>query len=176
MLYANVTPEAREQLERELRTTTDAKWYRRVKIIQLSAQRQTVPQLATLFDCCSSTIREYLVRYNADGLAGLRRDASPGAPQKIPLTKTEWEELLHQCPAQFAQLQTGARNWTQALAVRYLQEYHQVCVTQPALSQFLRRLGIRWNRGKLTVTSPDPEYTVKRERIDTLKKKPRLVH
>lgn len=170
MLYAHVSPDDLKQLETELTSVTDAKWYRRLKVIHLSAQQQPVSVLATFFDLCPATVREYITRYNTDGLGGLARDTSPGAPQKIPLTKADWEALLHQSPAQFARLQTGARNWTQTLVVRYLQEYHQGRTTQPALSKFLRRLGIRWNRGKLTVTSPDPEYTVKRERIDTLNK------
>jgi hypothetical protein len=47
-----------------------------------------------------------------------------------------------------------------------------VTVTQPAISECLKRDKIRWNRGKLKVTSPDPLYTVKRERVEALKKKP----
>lgn len=170
MLYAHVSPEDLEKLETELKSATDAKWYRRLKVIHVSAQRQSVRTIATFFDLCAATVRAYITRYNTDGFAGLHRDASPGAPEKIPLTKAEWEELLHQCPSYFERLQTGARNWTQDLVQRYLQEYHQVSVTQPAISKHLNRHGIRWNRGKLKVTSPDPLYTVKRDRIETLKK------
>ncbi len=36
----------------------------------------------------------------------------------------------------------------------------------------LKRMKIKWNRGKLKVTSPDPLYTVKQERVDTPKKSP----
>lgn len=173
MLYAHVSPEDRKKLDTELKSATDVKWYRRLKVIQLSAQRKSVPTIAMLFDLCPATVREYLTRYQADGLAGLHWETSPGAPPKIPLTKAAWEEVLHQSPSQFERLATGARNWTQDLLQRYLQEYHQVVVTQPAISQCLKRHGLRWNRGKLKVTSPDPLYLVKRDRIDTLKKSPR---
>ena len=173
MLYANVTPKDLEKLEEELKSATDAKWYRRLKVIHLSAQRKSVRLIATFFDLCHATVREYITRYNAEGLAGLHREPSPGAPQKIPLTKAEWEELLHQSPCHFERLGTGARNWTQALLVRYFQQYYAVTVTQAAIALCIKRHGIRWNRGKLKVTSPDPVYTVKRERIDTLKKTPK---
>lgn len=139
-------------------------------VIQLSAQRKSVPLIAALGDLCPATVREDLARYDADGLAGLHREASPGPPQKIPLTKADWEEVLHQRPSQFERLGTGARNWTQDLRQGDLQESHQVTVTQPAISKHLTGHGIRCNRGTLKVASPDPLYTVKRERIETLKK------
>jgi transposase len=173
MLFAEVSPDAKEELLKALTQSSDAKWYRRLKIIHLSSQRKSVSELATLFDLCAATVRDYIKRYNARGLAGLTRNSSDGAPAKIPLSKTDWDNLLHQSPSQFARLQTGARNWTQALVVQYLQAYHNVTVTQPAVSLCLKQHKISWNRGALKVTSPDPLYTVKRERIETLKKKPR---
>jgi transposase len=172
MLFAEVSPDAKEDLVEELKQTSDASWYRRVKIIHLSSQQTPVPALALLFDLCHETVRRYIKRYNAGGLAGLHRQSSAGAPAKIPLTKAEWEELLHQSPSQFERLDTGARNWTQEFLQAYLHQYHRVSVSQQAISACLKRHGFRWNRGKLTVTSPDPLYTVKRTRIETLKKSP----
>jgi transposase len=175
MLFAEISPDAHEELLEELKQASNVKWYQRVKIIHLSSQQTPVPELATLFDCCPETVRRYIKRYNTGGLEGLRRQASDGAPAKIPLTKAEWEDLLHQSPSQFDRLQTGARNWTQEMVVAYLRLYHHVTVTQSTVSMCLKQHKIAWNRGKLKVTSPDPLYTVKRDRIDTLKKKPRLV-
>ena len=172
MIYAKVSPEDQVLIDQELKTTRDAKWYRRLKIIQLSGQGKTVPQLAELFDVCKATVRDYLHRYNQGGLSALRRRFSPGAPLKIPLSKAQWEEVLHRSPSQFPELETNARNWTQELLVEYVAQVHGIAVAQSTLSLLLKRLGIRWNRGKLKVTSPDPLYTVKRERIETLKKKP----
>ena len=176
MLFAEVSPDAKKALLDELKQTSDAKWYRRVKIIHLSSQSTPVSQLAKLFDLCTATVRDYITRYNTHGLAGLKRHASDGAPSKIPLTKVEWEDLLHQSPSQFDRLQTGARNWTQALVVEYLRAYYDITVTQASVSRCLKQHKISWNRGALKVTSPDPLYTVKRERIATLKKKRRRAH
>jgi transposase len=170
MLYAEIRPQAQDVLLKEIQQSSDRNWYRRLKIIQLSAQRKPVPELARLFDLCQDTVRTYIKRYNAGGLEGLKRRSSDGAPAKIPLTKAEWEELLRRSPSQFDRLQTGARNWTQELVQAYLRQYHQVSVTQQAISACIKRHKVSWNRGKLKVTSPDPLYTVKRDRIDTLKK------
>jgi transposase len=172
MLYANVSPEDMKKLSEELKETKDVKWYQRIKIIVLSAKQKSVPELAALFDRCEATIRTYIKRYNAGGREGLLPQSTDGAPLKVPFNKAEWEELLHQSPSQFEQLQTAARNWSQELVLDYLRVYHGILLTQPALSKLLKRQGIRWNRGKLKVTSPDPLYTVKRERIERLKKSP----
>lgn len=78
---------------------------------------------------------------------------------------------MRRSPCQFEKLNTGARNWTQKLLAQYCSVYLDVQITVPAISILLKRLGIKWNRGKLKVTSPDPLYMVKRERVETLKGK-----
>jgi hypothetical protein len=84
--------------------------------------------------------------------------------------------LLHQSPCQFEKLNTGARNWTQKLLIDYCLQYLDAKMSQSSISMLIKRLGIRWNRGKLKVTSPDPLYILKRERVDELKKKPSQEH
>jgi len=171
MLYAQVSPEAFDELTQEMKQTKDARWYRRLKIIHVSSKLTPVPQLADLFDLSEATIRDYIKKYNHAGLEGLRRQYGTGASVKISLKKAEWEELLHRSPSQFDKLATAARNWTQELLVDYFRLYYGIMVTQQAISASLKRRKIRWNRGKLKVTSPDPLYTVKRERVEELKQK-----
>jgi len=171
MIHAKIKDEDLKLIEEELKTTKDIKWYKRLKIVQLSSLGEKISKLAKTFDVCKATVREYIKRYNDDGLETLKRRNSNGRPPKIKLTKAEFEELLHRSPCQFEKLNTGARNWTQALLVQYCYEYLGVRVTQSAICTLLKNMGIRWNRGKLKVTSPDPLYTVKRERVEELKKK-----
>ena len=64
----------------------------------------------------------------------------------------------------------GLLSSTSHLLVDYLQRYHRIVVTRSALSKLFKRLGLSWKRGKLKVTSPDPDYQIKRQRIETLKK------
>lgn len=171
MIYAQVETENRQPLEDELRNAQDAKWYRRLKIIDLSRLGKTVRQLADMFDLSTNTVRDYIHRYQTAGIEGLKRRYSPGRPLTLTMTKAQWEELLHRSPAGFEKLNTGARNWTQALLVAYCAQYLGVPITQARLCQLFKTMGLTWNRGKLKVTSPDPLYTVKRERVEGLKKK-----
>jgi transposase len=168
MIYAKVNDY--ETLEKELERAENIDWYKRLKIIQLSSQGISVPQLAQTFDICQATVRDYIERYNNGGIATLKREYSNGRPSLMKLTKVQWEELLHQSPCQFEKLNTGARNWTQKLLVDYCSQYLDIQLTRSAISIMLKNIGISWNRGKLKVTSPDPLYTLKRERVDELKK------
>ena len=50
MLYAKVEPLDREVICTEMKTATDVKWYRRLKVIDLSGQGHSVPDLSRLLD------------------------------------------------------------------------------------------------------------------------------
>ena len=167
MIYAKTNEEDFKLLEENLKAAKDAKWYRRLKIIHLSSLGDTVSKLSNTFDVCGATVRDYIKRYNGGGLESLKRRNSNGRPTKVKLSKAEWEELLHRSPCQFEQLETGARNWTHKLLSQYCRQYLDVQITPSAIGMLLKRLDIKWNRGKLKVTSPDPLYTVKRERVET---------
>ena len=117
MIFAKVIGEGLQFLKKELKSTKDAKWYRRLKIVQLSSQKKAVPQLAKDFDLCEATVRDYIRRYNEGGFEALKRGASNGRPTKIDMTKEQWEGLLHRSPCQFEKLNTGDMSEVLALLV-----------------------------------------------------------
>lgn len=168
MLHAQVGPEERRTLNEALQAATETKWYRRLKIIDLSSQGRRVPELAQWFDLSEATIRNYIHDYNTGGVAGLMPAYGQGRPLTLNWSQAQWQDVLAQSPAELPLLETQAHNWTQALLVLYLNVYHQIEVSQPTLAKSLRRAGIRWRRAKLRVYSPDPLYLVKRLRITQL--------
>jgi transposase len=168
MLYAQVDDEKRQMIQAELHGTSDAKWYRRLKVIDLSGQGLVVAELAQLFDLAPATVRRYIHDYNTDGLAGLRPGYGDGRPLSVDWKAEAWLDVLAQAPNELELLGTAARNWTQALLRTYLLVYHQISLSQSALSNSLRRAGIRWRRAKLRVHSPDPLYVIKRQRVASL--------
>ena len=170
MLYAQVEGEMRLMIQAELRTAGDARWYRRLKVIDLSGQGMTVAELAQLFDLAPATVRRYIHAYNSAGLSGLRPGYGEGRPLSVNWTAAAWLDILAQAPNELELLDTAARNWTQRLLQTYLAVYHQIILSQSALFNCLRRAGIRWRRAKLRVHSPDPLYVVKRQRIAELQR------
>jgi transposase len=168
MLYAQVEAQDRQAIQSEMQFAKDAKWYRRLKIIDLSGQGTSVSELARMFDLSPATVRTYIHAFNTAGLTGLRPGYGRGRPLAIDWTADQWLDVLAQAPCNLALLDTAARNWTQRLLRQYLTLYHQVNLSQPALSKSLHRVGLRWRRAKLRVHSPNPLYTVKRQRVADL--------
>jgi transposase len=168
MIYAKIDAQQQAQLDAAMNSTANAKWYRRLKVIDLSGQGYSVPELSRMFDLGVGAIRRHIQAYNEAGLDGLRPGYGQGRPSTLSWTKAEWLDLLSQSPADLALLATGVQNWTHALLAQYLAAYHQLQVSQATISRALRRVGIRWRRAKARVYSPDPLYVVKRQRIAEL--------
>lgn len=100
----------------------------------------------------------------------------PGRKGKIThLRKANWDKILEQTPNQYQLLNTDSRQWTLELIVLYLQKYHQISVTTPAVYYALRRTGRRTGRSKLRIGSPDPDYQVKRQTIEKLTNLPKRI-
>jgi hypothetical protein len=88
------------------------------------------------------------------------------------LVKDQWREILNQTPNQYEKLGTDSRQWTLELLVRYAKEYLDQEVCFQTISAALRRCKYRTGRSKLRVGSPDPEYQVKRKRVEELESLP----
>ena len=170
MIYAKIKDqEEQKRLDDALKASKDKKWYRRLKIIALSAKKYTVQKLSEMFDLCEATIRNYIRSYNKGGLAKLAPGKSPGRPPKIAhWTEEQWDEVLEQTPNQYEKLNIQSRQWTLERLCLYLKEYHQIEVSVASVYNSLRRIGKRTGRSKLRVGSPDPDYRVKRKQIKEL--------
>ena len=81
-------------------------------------------------------------------------------------------EILHQTPHHYEKLQTDSRTWTLDLLVRYAKEYLGQEVCFQTISAALKRCKYRTGRSKLRVGSPDPDYQVKRHRVEELRSLP----
>ena len=161
------------ELQGLLKEASGAKWYRRLKIVQLSMTGMSVPQLSQHFEVCKVTIRNYIKAYNQGGVEALIPKKSSGRPPKVAqLTQDDWNQVLRQTPDQYEKLQTDSRQWTLALLVRYAKEYLDQEVHLQTISAALKRCKFRTGRSKLRVGSPDPDYQVKRERVEQLRSLP----
>jgi transposase len=123
-LYAKVDIQQKVALDAEMNAAIDAKWYRRLKIIDLSGQGFSVPALAQIFSLGAGTIRRYIHSYNQTGLDGLLPGYGQGRPPALTCSQAEWLDLLAQSPTHLTLLATGAQNWTLALLCQYLVACH----------------------------------------------------
>ena len=119
-----------------------------------------------------NSIRSYLPKFTAGGFAALMPRWGGGATQKLrEVGEAEWEDLLSRPPAHFEKLHSPAQTWNSEFLAEDLLHSEQSKLHSSTIWLHLRRINYTSGRSKLSVTSPDPDYQVKREREETLEKK-----
>jgi len=89
MIYDTVDAQNQEALHTAMKATKDAKWYCRLKVIDLSGQGYGLAELAQLFDLSAGTIRRYIHAFNAAGLTCLQPDYGQGRPLTLTWSKEQ---------------------------------------------------------------------------------------
>ena len=164
--------EEEQELSQRLKAATKTKVYVRLKTVELSAQGKRVQEIGALLGRHPNSIRSYLHQFNQGGFEALMPRWGGGASQKLSgLDKAYWEDVLSRPPAHFEQLHSQAHRWTYELIQQYLLLYEGRRVSAGTIWFHLRRVKFTSGRAKLSVTSPDPDYQVKRERVERLEKK-----
>ena len=192
MIFAHADDESestRAELIDAIRCADKPYIYRRLMAVRLSSEGRIVSELSAIFQLTPQTIRKFIHAYNQGGLAQLMPRKKPGRTPTRKFTQTQWEEIIHQPPISFDKLNTKSYNWTLQLLSEYLHLYYGVKISVSHLWYILRQHKINMGRSQLKITSPqkdqsfrglirsaDPDYTVKRDRVDTLKKKPKLTN
>ena len=87
-----LTVEEMEALEKLYRTTKDVRLRTRAQIVLLAGeQRMTAPAIAAIVREVNQTVRNWLKRWMAEGIEGLKDRPMPGPPPKI---SEEYKEQL----------------------------------------------------------------------------------
>lgn len=173
MLFVRpLTPEEEQELSQRLNAASKTRLFIRLKTIELSAQGHPVQGISVLLGRHPNSIRSYIHLFNRGGFAAIGPRWGGGATQKLQaLDKEFWEDLLSRPPSHFEKLQTPSQRWTYPLLQQYVLEYKGLQVHPTTIWLHLRRVKYTSGRSKLSVTSPDPDYQVKRTRVETLEKK-----
>jgi transposase len=146
--------------------------YLDLKIIEFSHQGQSAPEIARLLSLHANTVRAIIKKFQVERFAGLQRKPRGKPEEKLKAyDKLYWEDILSQPPSSFEKLARPDQNWNYELVQLYLKHYLQIKVSISTIWNHLRRIGYTSGRAKLSITSPDPEYQVKRQYVDDLKKK-----
>jgi transposase len=158
-----LTDAERQQLEAGLRSS-NAFILRRCQILLASARGEMAPQIARHLGCNDQTVRNAIGAFNGAGLASLSKGSSRPHTTRaaFPGEKAEQlQALLRQSPRTFDQ---PTNLWTLELAaeVSFQQGLTPERVSGETIRATLARLGVRWQRAKEWITSPDPAYARKR--------------
>ncbi len=142
----------------------DAFGLRRCQILLASARGERAPAIAHHLGCDDQTVRNVIHTFNAEGLAVLQAGSS--RPHRLRTAFSEdglqrLRDLLHRSPRDFGK-ERGL--WTLDLAAQV--SFEQGIIARPisdeSVRRALKRLGTNWKRAKHWITSPDPQYQLKK--------------
>jgi transposase len=158
-----LTDAERDHLTAGLRAP-DAFTLRRSQILLASARGETARQIAAHLGCSDQAVRDAIRAFNARGLAALARQSSRPAtthPAFDAAGAARLREILHGRPRDFGH---PTSLWTLDLAaeVSFAEGLTAARVTGETIRATLARLGVKWQRAKRWITSPDPAYERKK--------------
>ncbi len=158
-----MTDSERDALFAGLRSP-DAFTLRRCQILLASARQERAVRIAAALGCDDQTVRNAIHAFNRRGLDALSEGSS--RPHRIAAAfdapaAQRLRALVHQSPRTFDK---PTSLWTLDLLA-------EVCVSEGITDErvtgetirvTLKRLGLRWQRAKGWITSPDPAYARKK--------------
>jgi transposase len=158
-----LTDAERRRVEAGLRAA-DAFVLRRCQIVRASARGATAAQIGRALGCSDQAVRNAIRAFNAQGLAALARRSSRPKTTHAAFDAAGAErlrELLHRSPRDFGK---ATSIWTLPLAaeVSTAEGLTAGPVTGETVRATLKRLGVRWQRAKQWLRSPDPAYARKK--------------
>ncbi len=138
----------------------------RAQMVLLSAERDLkVPEIAAMVRESDDTVARWLKRYSAEELEGLKDAPRPGRPSEIT------EEYRSKRPAAVRRrprsLELPSSLWTLQRLIDYMAEETGQRGSMETLRQLLQRNGIVLSRPQHKISSPDPDYMVKKRRLKT---------
>ncbi len=156
------------EIEREALTSglrsAEAFTLRRCQILVASADGQAVAQIAKNLSCARQTVRNVIHEFETRGLSCLEHGSNVPVSVEPVLTAEKREQvqaIMHQSPRTFGKAQS---NWTLKLLAEVCHEQglSDWQLSEPTLLDAVVRLGVKWQRAKQWIVSPDPAYTLKK--------------
>ncbi len=153
----------RAALEAGLRSR-DAFVLRRCQILLANARGESVAAITRAVGCSDQTVLNVLHAFDARRLGVLHRRSSRPRTVHVAFTPARADalrDMLHQSPRAFGK---PTSLWTLELAadVSFEQGLTSERVSDETIRATLVRLGVKWQRAKDWITSPDPAYARKK--------------
>ena len=145
------------------RTTHHVRLRTRAQMLLATEQHLGVREIATIVRECEGTVRCWLKRYMAGGIDGLQDQWAGGAPAKV--TAAYQDQLLQLVRRRPRSLDLPYSTWTLQRLADYLAEQTGIRVERETVRVHLKAGEIVLSRPQHTISSPDPDYMVKKRRL-----------
>ena len=167
MIKIQLSNEQRKELEL-FRRHASAKDSEKALMVLMSSDGETVKQIARTLRRNPHTVRDWLKRYHARGLAGLARKFSPGRPddKRIQLIKCI-AIIISDPPASYG-YQDAA--WTVPLIAYHVNSKIGLNVSRDTIVRALKSMGYSYKRPSKTVPGTAPSAEEKRLAVSQIAK------
>jgi len=159
-----LSDEQQQELGAFYRKTKDARLRTRAQMVLLSAEKGLkAEEVAEIVRESHATVLRWLKRYRAEGVEGLKDAPRPGKP--LTITDEYRQRLLEVVRRRPRSLGLEYSLWTLQRLSDYMAEQTGIRVSTETVRRELKKGGIVLSRPQHTITSPDPEYVVKKRRL-----------
>jgi transposase len=137
---------------------------RRCQILLASSRGERVSKIANNLGCATQTVRNSIRDFNAIGLSSLEEKSRRPKTVQPVLDESKCEDLralLHTSPRALGK---PTSNWTLQLIaeISFKQGLTDQQLSIETIRQAIKRMGVSWKRAKKWITSPDPQYALKK--------------
>jgi transposase len=154
------------ELEELYRKTDKPRYRTRAQMILLSAEKRLKAEdIAEIVRASQITVLRWLKRYMAEGIEGLKDEPREGKPAKV--TEAYHKQLIEAVRRRPRSLGLPYSMWTLRRLADYMAEETGLRVSYETVRRELRKADIVLSGPQHTISSPDPEYKVKKRRLKT---------
>ncbi len=158
-----LSPERLRELDELHHATRDVRVRTRAQMILLAVERGMVAaEIAAVVRQDEETVRRWFARYLAEGVEGLSDAPRSSAPPKA--TPAYRERLLALARQRPRALGLPFSLWTAARLADRFAELTGVRMSAPSVCRLPREGGMALSRPQHALSSPDPEYALKKGR------------
>lgn len=159
-----VTMTEGQRLQRIGRTAKDPVKLRRAIVVLMSAQGQSVPDIAHLLDCSPEYVRGVIHDFNDIGFKALDPKWSGGRPKAISEAVRRQIRLIARCCPR--DLGLPFSTWSLSKLAEHLVSTGVVAsISRESIRGILRAGGITWQATKTWKASNDPDFVTKMRRV-----------
>ncbi len=161
-----LSEEEKAELDKLYRKTRDVRLRTRAQMILLAAEKGMVArEIGEIVRQSEPTVRRWLKRYRAEGVNGLQDSPRPGAPSEV--SRAFKERLVMAVRQRPRSLGQPYSMWTLQRLADFMAEETGQRVSPESIRRYLKAADIVLSRPQHKISSPDPEYEVKKRRSKT---------
>lgn len=158
------SPEQINALDELYQTTKDVRLRTRAQMMLLAAEKGlSAPAIADIVRDDEQTVRRWMKRYVSEGIEGLKDAPKSGNPGKV--TPEYIEKLVVAVRQRPRSLELPFSTWTLQRLADYLAEVTGIRVDAETVRLHLLKHEVVLSRPQHKISSPDPEYLVKKRRL-----------